>query len=198
MTATLALERLPRPIVRLLDEGAANLATVANELDALVHGDRSALEAIARGEDNGDRIVHDLIGRVGHSWRVGPDRARLLLLAQAIDDIVDALHTLAWSWPQAPLPELADVLLAVRGLTRDSGHAVATIEDVTDLRAWLARCREREGEARRLSRAARAWLLVQQRDARLAIHGHDIVRDAERAVAACTRLRIHLDAHALM
>lgn len=197
MTATLALERIPRPIATLLDEGAANLATVANELDALVHGDASALDAIARAEDNGDRIVHDLIGSVAESWRVGPDRARLLLLAQAIDDVVDALHAVAWSWPQAPLPELADVLLAMRDLARDSGHAVAAIEDATDLRAWLARCREREGEARRLSRAARGWLLVEQSDARLAIRGHDVVRAADAALAACTRLRVRLDAYAL-
>jgi uncharacterized protein Yka (UPF0111/DUF47 family) len=194
MSATIALERLPRPIATLLDEGAANLAIVANELDALVHGDVSALDAIALGEDNGDRIVHDLIGSVGHSWRVGPDRAPLLLLAQAIDDVVDALHTLACSWPQAPLPEIADALLAVRDLTRDSGQAVAAIEDATDLRAWLARCREREQEARRLSRAARAWLLIEQSDARVAIRGHDVVRNAEAALAACTRLRVRLGA----
>ena len=197
MTATLALERLPRPIATLLDEGAANLATVADESDALVHGDASALDAIARGEDNGDRIVHDLIGSVGHSWRVGPDRARLLPARPGHDDVVDALHTLAWSWPHAPLPELADVLLAVRDLTRDSGHAVAALEDTTDLRAWRLRCREREGEARRLSHAARAWLLVEQSDTKLAIRGHDVLRNAGAALAACTRLRVRLDAHAL-
>ena len=196
MTATLGLERLPRPIATLLDEGAANLLTIANELDALVHGDASAMDAIARSEDNGDRIVHDLIRVTGDSWRIGPDRTRLIGLAQAVDDVVDALETLAWSWPGPPLPQLADLLLALRDAARDAGHAVAAIEREAELRAWLPHCREREQEARRLSRTARGWLLVEQPDPRLAIRGHDVLRQADAALCACTRLRIRLDCHA--
>jgi uncharacterized protein Yka (UPF0111/DUF47 family) len=197
MTATLGLERLPRPMATLLDEGAANLATIANELDALVHGDSSALKSIARSEDNGDRIVHDLLAAAGDSRRIGPDRAQLILLAQAVDDVVDALQTLAWSWPHPPLPELADLLLAVRDAARDAGHAVAAIEHETELRAWLSRCREREQEVQRVSRAARAWLLVEQTDLQLAIRGHDLLRQADAALRACGRLRVRLDSHAL-
>jgi uncharacterized protein Yka (UPF0111/DUF47 family) len=197
MTATLGLERLPRPIAALLQEGAANLLTVANELDALVHGDVSALGAIVRSEDNGDRIVHDLIAAAGESWRIGPDRARLILLAEAVDDVVDALQTLAWSWPHPPRAEFTDLLLALRDAARDVGHAVAAVEREHELRAWLSRCREHEQEIRRLSRAARAWLLVAQRDPQLAIRGHDLLGHADAAQRACTRLRVRLDSHAL-
>ena len=198
MTATLGLERLPRSIATLIDEAAANLVTIANQLDALVHGDPSSLEEIARGEDTGDRIIHDLIRETSDSRRVGPDRVRLIALAQAVDDVIDALQELAWSWPQQPLPELADLLLALRDTARDAGHAVAAVEREAELRARLARCRGREQEVRRLGRTARAWLVVEQRDPQLAIRGHHILRRADAALRACTRLRFRLgcDAHA--
>jgi len=196
MTATLGLERVPGSIATLIDEAAANLLTIANQLDALVHGDPSSLEEMARSEDTGDRIVHDLIRETSDSWRVGPDRARLIALAQAVDDVIDALQELAWSWPQQPLPELADLLLALRDTVRDAGHAVAAVEREARLRARLARCREREQEVRRLGRTARAWLVVEQRDPQLAIRGHHILRQADAALRACTRLRFRLDCDA--
>jgi hypothetical protein len=197
MTATLGLERLPRSIATLIDEAAANLLTIANQLDALVHGDPSALEEIARGEDTGDRIVHDLIAAAGGSRRIGPDRAQLIEHVQAVDDVVDALQELAWSWGQQPSPELADLLLALRDTARDAGHAVAAVEREDERRARLARCRERELEGRRLGRTARAWLVVEQRDPQLAIRGHHIVRRADAALRACTRLRFRLDSRPL-
>jgi nucleoid-associated protein YejK len=119
------------------------------------------------------------------------------MLAQTVDDVVDALETLAWSWRHQPQPHLADVLLALRDAARDASHAVAAIEDQAELRAWLPRCREREHEARQLSRTARTWLLVEQRDPQLAIRGHDVLQHADAALRACTQLRIRLDSHAL-
>jgi uncharacterized protein Yka (UPF0111/DUF47 family) len=196
MTPTLGLERLPRPIATLLAESVANLLTIANQFDAFVHGDPSALDAIARCEEAGDRIVHDFIGVASHSRRVGPDRARLILLAQAVDDVVDALDTLARALPRPPLPEFTDVLLALRDAARDIAHAVAAIERDDELRTWLAHSREREQEVRHLGRAARAWLLVEQTDPELAIRGHNALRHAEAALRACARLRVRLDSQA--
>ena len=196
MTATLGLERLPRPIATLLAEAATNLLLLASQFDALVHGDPSALDAIVRSEEAGDRIVHDFIAAASHSQRVGPDRARLILLAQAIDDVVDALETLARAVLRPPLPELTDALLALRDATRDVAHAVAALEHEDELRTWLAHSREREHEVRHLGRAARAWLLVEQTDPELAIRGHDVMRHAEAALRACARLRVRLESQA--
>jgi hypothetical protein len=43
---------------------------------------RRRWKEVARGEDTGDRIVHDLIAAAGGSRRIGPDRARLIELAE--------------------------------------------------------------------------------------------------------------------
>ena len=195
MTATLGFERLTRPIATLLAEAAANLISIANQLGALVDGDSSALDAIVRSEGTGDRIVHDLIATTSHNRRVGPDRARVILLAQAVDDVGDASETLARAAPRRPLPGLGEVLVGLRVAARDVGHALAALEREAELHTWLAHCREREQEIRLLSRAARAWLLVEQTDPRLAIRGHNVLRYAEAALRACTQARLRLDAH---
>lgn len=96
-----------------------------------------------------------------------------------------------------PATARAHLLLALRDAARDAGHAVAAVEDEAELRARLSRCCEREQEVRCLSRAACAWLLVDQHDPQLAIRGHDVLRHADAALRACTRLRVRLDCDAL-
>jgi uncharacterized protein Yka (UPF0111/DUF47 family) len=183
MTVTVGLDRLPRAITRLLDEAAGNLITVSNHLDALLAGDRAALDAIVRGEGQGDRIVHDLLAVVGASRRDGPRRGPLIELGQAVDDVLDALEDVARCWHARPVGELADLLLALRDRVREAAHAVASLEHPAQLQTRLARGRERDAEIRRLDRAGRAWVLVEQPDTELAIRGHDLLERAETSGA---------------
>jgi hypothetical protein len=90
--------------------------------------------------------------------------------------------------------ELADLLLALRDGVREAAHAVASIEQPAQLETWLARGRERDDEVRRLNRAGRAWLLVEQADTELAIRGHDLIERAHDVERACVRLRERLQA----
>jgi hypothetical protein len=55
----------------LLAAAAANLVSISKQLDALVEGDSSALNAIVRSEERGDRIAHDLVATASRSRRVG-------------------------------------------------------------------------------------------------------------------------------
>ena len=113
MTVAVGLDRLPRPVARLLGEAAGNLLAVSNRLDELLAGDRAALDAIVRGEGEGDRIVHDLLAVVGASKRDGPGRGPLIELGQAVDDVLDALEDVACCWHARPVDELAVLLLAL-------------------------------------------------------------------------------------
>ena len=128
MTVAVGLDRLPRPITRLLNEAAGNLITVSNHLDELLAGDGAALDAIVRGEGEGDRIVHDLLAVVGASKRDGPGRGPLIELGQAVDDVLDALEDVACCWHARPVDELAVLLLALRDGVREAAHAVASLE----------------------------------------------------------------------
>ena len=190
MTPTVGLERLPRATGALLDEASANLLAIANELDVLVtHGSRDTLTAIALREQDGDRITHDLIQAARTNHRVGPDRSRIVALAQAIDDVVDAIDDLAWTWSRQPLPRLADLVLCVRDAAR-AAAAIANVLEDDDRRSYtLQRAAETIRAARHADRAARGWLLVEQPDPGLAIAGHALVTRADRCIRACVRLR---------
>jgi hypothetical protein len=194
MTTAVGLDRLPRAITRLLDEAAGNLITASNRLDELLAGDEPALDAIVRGEGEGDRIVHDLVAVVGASRRDGPGRGPLIELGQALDDVLDALEDVACCWHARPVAELADLLLALRDGVREAAHAVASLEQPAHVETWLARGHERDGEIRRLDRAGRAWLLVEQPDTELAIRGHDLIDRAQNLERACVGLRERLQA----
>jgi hypothetical protein len=193
MTATIGLARLPHAAVELLEEASANLLGVANELDALVaHGPDAALSAIGDREAEGDRITHDLIDVARASLRAGPDRLGIVALAQAIDDVVDSVEALAWSCSRRPIARLGDVVLCVRDVVRAAAAVVRRLEadiDLTDL-GDAARA------ARAESRRARAWLLVDQHDARLAVAGSDVVTTAEHCVRVCLQLGERIDRYA--
>jgi uncharacterized protein Yka (UPF0111/DUF47 family) len=192
MTAMVGLDRLPRPITALLGEAAGNLITASNRLDELLAGDGAAFDAITAAETEGDRIVHDLVAAVRTSRRDGPRRGSLIELGQAVDDVLDALEAVACSWNARPVDELAGLLLAIRDGVREAAHAVASLEQPAQLETWLARGRDRDDEIRRLNRAGRAWLLVEQSDTDLAIRGHDLIERAEDLERACIRLRDRL------
>ena len=193
MTATIGLARLPHAAVALLDEAASNLRGVANDLDALAaHGPQAALPAIADREAEGDRITHDLVGVARTSLRAGPDRRAIVEVAQAIDDVIDAVDELAWSWSRRPVARLGDVLLSVRDVVRAAAAVARRIEADVDLTDLGDAARAARGETRR----ARAWLLVDQQDARLAVAGHGVVTKAERCVRASLQLGARIDRYA--
>ena len=198
MNTAIGLERLPHQIHLLLDEATTNLVGAANELDVLVqHGSAATLQAIEFHEGEGDRIVHELISVVSASRRAGPDRDRVIALAQAIDDVVDAVNELGWAWARRPLGRLRELVLGVRDTARASAHVVRAFEHPTARDQALDRCREARRDANASARAARVWLLVEQNDPVLAVAGHHLLGRAEACLDACARLCDRVERHEL-
>ena len=195
MTATVGFERMPRSVRGLVEEAAATALGAASALDALLHGDATASAAIERAERDGDRIVHDLIGRLGDGLRSGPDRERTIAVIQAFDDVLDALEALAWWWERRPVASLAPFLLGVRDVVRAAAFAVRA--DVPELPARLERLRESELAAGRLSREARARLVAAQADPVVAIAGDTVLRHGDRVLLAAAGLGAALRRSAL-
>lgn len=186
MTAPVGFERLPRPVRSLVEDAAANALGAANALDALLHGDSTASPAIELAERDGDRIVHDLIGKLGEGRPDGPERERTIAIVQAFGDVLDALEALAWWWNRSPVAALAPFLLGIRDVVRAAASAVRA--DVPELPARLERLRESKHDGTRLGREARAWLMTTQADPIVAIAGETLLRYGDRALLAAAGL----------
>ena len=134
----------------------------------------------------------ELLDAVRSSRRPGPDRSRLAALARSVDRTAEAVEAAAWAWARHPIPELADVLRALRDATNSAARAVAAVEDEAGRLVWDKRCREREAEARLIARAGRSELLGRQDDARLAAAAQDLLAYASLWLEALTVLRAAL------
>ena len=176
MSDPVGLERLPSDVTESVVMFASALERCATQLDALLvaDGDR-ALEAITERRAACAAAASELLTAVAASWRPGPDRSRLAALARSLDRTAESIESVAWAWARHPIPELADLLRAQRDATRAAARAAAAIEDGAGRLVWDARCREREAEARLLSRAARGALLGDQDDVQLAAAVQDLL-----------------------
>jgi hypothetical protein len=170
------LERLPSDVTECVMLVVSALERCATQVDALLvaRGD-GALEAITERRAVCAAAVADLLTAVAASRRPGPDRSRLAGLARSLDRTAESIESVAWAWARHPIPELADLLRALRDATRAAARAAAAIEDGAGRLVWDTRCREREVEARLLSRAGRGALLGDQDDVQLAAAAHDLL-----------------------
>jgi hypothetical protein len=184
------LARLPAELAAAVDASASALAACAAQLDAVLdRADDERLAAMTLHRAECGRTTAELLAAVVASRRTGPDRSRLAELARTADRTADAIASVAWAWSRHPIPELADVLRALRDATRAAARSAASLEDEGGRLAWDTRCREREAEARFLARSARGELIAAQDDVRLAAAAHDVLTYVSLWLAAVARLR---------
>jgi len=170
------LARLPADVAESVEVCASALARCAGDVDrVLASPGADALAAIGERRAGCARAAMDLLEAVRESRRPGPDRSRLAALARSVDRTSEAVENIAWAWARHPVPELADVLRALRDATRAAARAAAAVEDEAGRIVWDTRCREREAEARFLARAGRGALLGRQDDVRLAAAAQDLL-----------------------
>ena len=190
MSDPVGLARLPADVADSVEACASALARCAAELDAvLTHPGDEALAAVGERRAACARAAGELLDAVRASRRPGPDRSRLAALARSVDRTAEAVEAVAWAWARHPIPELADVLRALRDATRSAARAVAAVEDEAGRLVWDTRCREREAEARLIARAGRSALVGRQDDARLAAAAQDLLAYASLWLEALTVLR---------
>src|SRR5271170_286542 len=87
-----------RVYFELFEEAGRNILKAASLLEELLNGwpdSRDLAAQILDCEQEGDRITHDLIDRLNHSFVTPIDREDILALASALDDIVDYTEEVA-------------------------------------------------------------------------------------------------------
>ena len=87
-----------RVYFELFEEAGQNIFTAADLLDRLL-ADYPDTQHLARDildcEHEGDRITHDIIDRLNHTFVTPIDREDILALASALDDVVDYTEEVA-------------------------------------------------------------------------------------------------------
>jgi uncharacterized protein Yka (UPF0111/DUF47 family) len=184
-------------LATLLEDAGRNVersALLLRELLAAFPEHATLAQDLAACEQEGDRITHDIIHRMGGGRRVRGGRAPFdagdgYALATAIDDVVDyteqAAAQLDLYGVEAPMEqavEFADVLVAAGG---EILGALRRLHGGGELGPHLVEIHRLENEGDRLQRDAVTSLFAGGIDPMVVIRWKDIFESLEAAVDAC-------------
>jgi len=138
-------------------------------------------------EQEGDRITHDIIHRLGNGTKL--DRGDAYELARALDDVVDfaeetadSLELYAVEAPMVQAEELAEVLAGAAAAVRS---ALSLLRHGDDISSQLVEIHRLENEGDRISREAIASLFKSGTDPMVVIRWKDIFESLEQAIDSC-------------
>jgi uncharacterized protein len=142
-------------------------------------------------EQEGDRIVHDILHRLAArgSKRAHLDSVDVHALAGALDDIVDyaeeCADQLGLYGVEAPMEQSQQIAGVLVGAAEHVATGLRGLRNGLDVAPQLVEIHRLENEADRLQRAALADLFVAGIDPMMVIRWKDIFETLEAAVDAC-------------
>ena len=142
-------------------------------------------------EQEGDRIVHDILHRLAErgSRRAHLDPNDVHALAGALDDIVDfaeeAADQLALYAVEAPMEQAQHISEVLVQASEQVAQSLRGLRNGLDVGPQLVEIHRLENEADRIQRAAIANLFVAGIDPMIVIRWKDIFDTLESAVDAC-------------
>jgi uncharacterized protein Yka (UPF0111/DUF47 family) len=191
------LLRRARPdpeLLGLFEESGRNVQRASLLLRDLL-SDYPEQAALARDilvcEQEGDRIVHDILHRLAAqgSGRAQLDSADVHALAGALDDIVDYVEEcsdqLGLYGVEAPMEQSQQIAAVLVGAAEHVATGLRGLRNGLDVAPQLVEIHRLENEADRLQRAALADLFVTGIDPMMVIRWKDIFDSLESAVDAC-------------
>jgi uncharacterized protein len=183
-----------REFFDLFERAAANAVKAAEYLDDMLaaYPERSALaREILLCEQEGDRITHDIVARLNHTFVTPIDREDIYELASALDDIVDYTEEVAdylglykIEAPMEQAQRLAEVLLAA---TRQIAGAMPLMRGFENINQFIVEAHRLENEGDRITREAIASLFEGGIDPMVVIRWKDIFERLENAIDATER-----------
>jgi predicted phosphate transport protein (TIGR00153 family) len=180
-----------RVFFELFEEAGENILRAADLLDQMLRNYPDSKE-LARDilicEQEGDRITHDIISRLNHTFVTPIDREDILALASALDDIVDFTEEVADYLGlykiEAPMDQairLAHVLLLA---SRQVAEAIPRLRGFRDLSHYTVEINRLENEGDRITREAVASLFQNGIDPMVVIRWKDLFERLEEAIDA--------------
>jgi uncharacterized protein Yka (UPF0111/DUF47 family) len=181
-------------LLSLFEESGRNVQRTCLLLRDLLsdYPEQSALaREILLCEQEGDRIVHDILHRLAErgSRRAHLDPADVHALAGALDDIVDfaeeAADQLSLYGVEAPMEQAQHISEVLVKASEQVATSLRGLRNGLDVGPQLVEIHRLENEADRIQRAAIANLFVAGIDPMIVIRWKDIFDTLESAVDAC-------------
>ena len=184
-----------REFFDLFEEAAGNIVRAADLLDQML-GNYPERAALARDilicEQDGDRITHDIIQRLNHTFVTPIDREDIYELASALDDIVDYTEEVADYMGlykiEAPMVQgqrLAHILLQA---SRQIADAMPRMRSFRDISHYTVEINRLENDGDRVSREAMASLFDNGIDPMVVIRWKDLFERLEAAIDATEKV----------
>jgi hypothetical protein len=175
----------------LFEEAGRNIMHAAELLDELLIGypdSKRLAEEILDCEHEGDRITHDIIDRLNHTFVTPIDREDILALASALDDIVDYTEEVADYLGlykiEAPMDQAIRLARVLRDASRLVCEAIPRLRGFRDLGHYTVEINRLENEGDRITREAVASLFDGGIDPMVVIRWKDLFERLEAAIDA--------------
>jgi predicted phosphate transport protein (TIGR00153 family) len=184
-----------RVYFELFEEAGQNILKASSLLHELLYDypDNKQLAAeILDLEHEGDRITHDIIDRLNHTFVTPIDREDILALASALDDIVDFTEEVADYLGlykiEAPMDQAIKLARVLRDASSQIAEAIPRLRGFHDLSRYTVEINRLENEGDRITREAVASLFDGGIDPMVVIRWKDIFERLEAAIDAAERV----------
>jgi predicted phosphate transport protein (TIGR00153 family) len=184
-----------REFFDLFEEAGTNTVRAADLLDQLLRNwpDSKALgRDLLICEQEGDRITHDLIRKLNNTFVTPIEREDILVLASALDDIVDfteeAADYLSLYKIEAPMEQAQRLSYVLLQSTRQIAEAIPRLRGFRDINHYVVEINRLENDGDRIVREAIASLFDGGIDPMVVIRWKDIFERLEAAIDACERV----------
>jgi uncharacterized protein len=184
-----------REFFDLFEEAGSNTVRAADLLDQLLRNwpDNKELgRELLICEQEGDRITHDLIRKLNNTFVTPIEREDILVLASALDDIVDfteeAADYLSLYKIEAPMEQAQRLSHVLLESTRQIAEAIPRLRGFRDISHYVVEINRLENDGDRIVREAIASLFDGGIDPMVVIRWKDIFERLEAAIDACERV----------
>src|SRR5947199_9366732 len=172
------------------EEAGRNVLQAADLLDRLLatYPDSKELaQDILVCEHEGDRITHDIINRLNHTFVTPIDREDILALASALDDIVDYTEEVADYLGlyriEAPMDQAISLAHVLKAACQEIGQAIPLLRGFkAEISGHTVEVNRLENEGDRITREAVASLFDTRIDPMVVIRWKDLFERLEAAI----------------
>jgi uncharacterized protein Yka (UPF0111/DUF47 family) len=180
-----------RAYFELFEEAGSNMLEASELLDRMLRNYPDTKELardILTCEHEGDRITHDIIDRLNHTFATPIDREDILALASAIDDVVDYTEEVADYLGlykiEAPMEQAIRLANVLKDASREIAQAIPNLRGFRDISSHTVEINRLENEGDRITREAVASLFDGRIDPMVVIRWKDLFERLEAAIDA--------------